>query len=277
MTRKSLLQASPPYETLEISARDPGFLVVALNRPDRHNAFNETVVRELREVFDLAGGDPEIRGVLLQGHGPSFSAGADISWMKANGEGNREANLVSARRMADMFEAVHSCPKPVVARVHGAALGGGAGLLSAADIAIATEDAKIGFTEVRLGILPAVISPYVVEKIGTARARALFLLGRRFDGREARRLGLVFDAVPEAELDASIDRALADLTKGGPHALREAKRLALSFLGESYAARREDTAARIADIRLSEEAQEGLAAFLEKRPPNWVRKTEGGR
>ncbi len=255
------------FETLAVETRRPAVLEIAIDRPRKRNAFNETVVEELTQAFRTAAAGEDTRAVVLAGRGPVFSAGADLEWMRAQGRADREANLASARAMAAAFEAVRRCPKPVVARVQGAALGGGSGLVAAADLAVAAEDARIGFTEVRLGILPAVISPYVVEKVGPGVARALFLTGRILDGREARRIGLVFETVPEADLDSAVDRILDEILAGGPMAQRRIKELPpLASPGGEFA---ETLAEAIAAARLSDEGQEGLAAFLEKRRPRW--------
>jgi methylglutaconyl-CoA hydratase len=260
----------PSPEHLVLELRPSGALDIALNRPERHNAFNAQVVRELREAFDWASAADEVRCVLLRGEGPSFSAGADIEWMRAQGELGHAENLESAREMAGTFEAIYACHKPVVAAVHGAALGGGTGLTAAADIALCEESTVFGFTEVRLGILPAVISPYVTEKIGVAHARALFTLGSRFKGREAERVGLVFRCVADGALQEETERILSELAKGAPGALIACKALAQSMASVTPSKRIEFCAERIATLRGRSEAQEGLAAFLEKRKPAWI-------
>ncbi len=252
--------------TLEFERRPDGVLEVWLARPDKHNAFNEAVIDELCAAFEVAGADDAVRCVVLGGRGKSFSAGADISWMRAPGDVGYADNLDGALRMARMFQTIYECPKPVLARVHGAALGGGTGLTAVVDIAYAAESAIFGFTEVRLGIVPAVISPYVVDKLGAAKARALFLTGERFDAREAERVGLVFRSVPDDALDGAIDGGVQAVLKGGPAALGIAKNLsqrlaAIDDIGH--------TAELIAHVRGSDEAREGLTAFLEKRKAAW--------
>lgn len=259
-------------QALEVTLRDDGVLHVRLNRPDVHNAFNETVIAELHAAFERAATDDAVRACLLTGNGKSFSAGADISWMREQGDADHATNVASAERMARMFHAIWACPKPVLAGVHGAALGGGTGLTAVADVAIAAENAKLGFTEVRLGIIPAVISPYVVEKVGTARARALFVLGHRFSGEEAARVGLVFEACPAEQLAERLEHWLSELLRGAPGALTAAKtlthELAVRGPDEDVAL----TARHIANARGTAEAQEGLAAFLEKRPAAWTKR-----
>ncbi len=257
------------YETLHLQQDARGVLEIRLNRPEKHNAFNAQVISDLKEAFDQASVDESVRVVLLTGAGKSFSAGADIDWMRSQGRENEKANVQSALQMSEMFLAIHDCSKPVIAKVHGAALGGGTGLVAASDIAIASEDAIFGFTEVRLGIIPAVISPFAIEKLGPGSARALFLLGRRFNGVEAARLGLVFRSVPAADLGDEIENCLADLLRGSPMALKAAKELAQSLSPQAPQSHIPRCAEAIAKIRGSEEAQEGLSAFLERRRPSW--------
>ncbi len=260
-------------ETLNISDRPDRVRHITINRPERHNAFNDLVIAELTEAFEEAGRLSDCPAVLLTGAGPSFSAGADIEWMREQGQLGTAANRESGLRMARMFEAIRSCAKPVVAAVQGAALGGGTGLTAAVDIAIAQEDAKFGFTEVRLGIIPAVISPFVVEKLGAARARALFVLGSRFDGKEAERLGLVFRSCQKGTLAESTEEVIRELTKGAPGALQAAKALALRLTQTDTSTHLNYCADEIARLRSLPEAQEGLAAFLEKRRPSWIRES----
>jgi methylglutaconyl-CoA hydratase len=238
--------------------RDGPLLRVTLARPEKRNAFGAELIAELQAAFDAVG---DARAVLLAGEGPSFSAGADLEWMRASVTLSPDENLADALRTRRMFEAVDGCPAAVVARVHGHALGGAAGLVACADVAVAAEDAVFGFSEVRLGIVPAVISPFVLARIGPGAARRYFLTGERFGAQEALRIGLVHEVAPDP--DAACDRVLADLLAGGPEAVRAAKRLVLDApLGDG-------TAERIAERRASAEGQEGLRAFLEKRPPAW--------
>jgi methylglutaconyl-CoA hydratase len=237
---------------------------VTLTRPDVHNAFNATLIAELRTVFaGLARELPtDLRAVVLAGDGPSFCAGADVAWMRAAMSLDVEGNEQDAMAMADMFEAIDTCPVPVVARVHGAALGGGMGLCAVSDVVIAESGTRFGFTETRLGILPAVIAPFVIAKIGESHARALFPGGRRFDAVRAQRIGLVHEVVDD--LDGATERVLKELLTAGPEATRHAKRLVLER-PEGLATER-----RIAERRTSEEGQEGLRAFLDKRKPTWA-------
>jgi methylglutaconyl-CoA hydratase len=259
------------YSTLEV-AREGPVLHVRLNRPDVRNAFNGSVVEELTAAFAAAGSEAArgARVVVLSGNGKSFSAGADLAWMQEQAELPAERNEHGAQRMAHAFLAIARCPLPVVARVHGHALGGGTGLTAAADVAVCTDDCVFGLTEVKLGIVPAVISPFVVQKIGAGRARTLFLTGERFDGVEAQRLGLVQRAVPAAQLDAEIARVTGELLSAGPAAVASAKQLIAAIDGLSLEDAIPVTSKWIAALRATPEAREGFAAFLGKRKPSWL-------
>lgn len=256
------------YQTLEV-ARDGAILHIRLNRPEVRNAFNGVVVEELQAAFAAADGD-EARVVVLSGNGKSFSAGADLAWMTEQAGLPEADNRRSAERMARMFLAIARCKKPVVGRIHGHALGGGTGLTAAVDMAFCTEDCQFGLTETKLGIVPAVISPFVMQKIGAGRARTLFLTGERFDGREAQRIGLVHRAVPEAELDAAVQRAVGELLSAGPCAVASAKQLIAAVDGLSLEDAIPVTSQWIAALRATPEAKEGFAAFLGKRKPGWL-------
>jgi methylglutaconyl-CoA hydratase len=252
--------------------RDGPFARITLSRPDVRNAFNAELIEQLRRAFETVAADTAdaLRGVVLAGEGKTFSAGADVGWMRAAMTLSVEDNERDASAMQEMFTAIESCPVPVIARVQGAALGGGMGLCAAADIVVATGDATFGFTETKLGIVPAVISTFVIPKIGESHARALFTTGERFGAERALRIGLVHEIVPdEAALDARVAALLDELLGAGPSAIRQAKSLAraVDALGIDDARRR--TPGIIARQRTSAEGQEGLAAFLEKRPPRW--------
>lgn len=257
------------YQTLEVAAAGP-VLHVRLNRPDVRNAFNGTVVEELSAAFAAADADVAARVVVLSGNGKSFSAGADLAWMTEQADLSPEQNQQGAERMARMFLAIARCQKPVVARIHGHALGGGTGLTAAVDVALCTEDCLFGLTEVKLGIVPAVISPFVMQKIGAGRARTLFLTGERFDGREAMRIGLVQRAVPEAQLDAEVTRVVGELLAAGPAAVASGKQLIRAVGDLSLEDAIPVTSKWIAGLRATPEAREGFAAFLGKRKPNWM-------
>ena len=245
---------------------------VTLDRPTVHNAFNAALIGELRATFRrLADEDPQaLRVVVLAGSGPSFCAGADISWMRASLGLSREQNEQDAMVMAEMFDAIDRCPVPVICRVQGAALGGGMGLCAVSDLVIAEAGARFGFTETRLGILPAVISPFVIAKIGESHSRALFPGGRRFDATRAMRIGLVHEVVEgETALDETVGMAVADVLAAGPTAARAAKAIVREVRGLPHESTRWHTARKIAAQRTSAEGQEGLHAFLEKREPGW--------
>jgi methylglutaconyl-CoA hydratase len=258
-------------DTLRVT-RDGPFARVTLDRPAVRNAFNAELIEALRATFDdLAGEPPDaLRGVVLAGAGPTFCAGADVEWMRAAIGLSLEDNERDAFSMQAMFAAIDACPVPVIARVQGAALGGGMGLCAVSDIVVASADASFGFTEVKLGIIPAVISTFVVPKIGESHARALFATGQRFDAARAQRIGLVHEVVVgEDSLDERVAALLDELGSAGPTAARAAKSLlrAIRTLGPQDA--RRHTPREIARQRTSAEGQEGLAAFLEKRAPRW--------
>lgn len=262
--------------SLRVERTGPNDVVarVVLSRPDVHNAFDANLIDELRRTFARLADEPpeQLRAVILAGDGPSFCAGADVSWMRASLGLSREQNEADAMAMAQMFDTLDRCPAPLVARVHGAALGGGMGLCAVADLVIAEAGTRFGFTETRLGILPAVISPFVIAKVGETHARALFPGGRRFDAFRALRVGLVHEVVEgEAALDAAVDGAVADLLAAGPTAARAAKGIVREVRGLPHESTRWHTARRIAGQRTSAEGQEGLHAFLERRPPAWSR------
>jgi methylglutaconyl-CoA hydratase len=258
---------------LERSGPNDAVARVTLARPAVHNAFNASLIAELRQTFGALAreGPTELRVVVLAGDGPSFCAGADIDWMRAALQLDVEANEQDAMAMADALEAIDTCPVPVIARVHGPALGGGSGLCAVSDLVIAEAGAKFGFTETRLGILPAVISPFVIARIGETHARALFPGGRRFDAVRAQRIGLVHEVVEGIEaLDAAVDQAVADILASGPTAVRAAKAIVREVRGLGHGSSKWHTARVIARQRVSEEAQEGFRAFTEKRRPAWA-------
>jgi methylglutaconyl-CoA hydratase len=258
---------------VERSGPNGGIARVTLARPEVHNAFDASLIAELRTTFTgLARADATaLRVVVLAGDGPSFCAGADVAWMRAAMSLDVEGNEQDAMAMAEMFETIDTCPVPVVVRVQGAALGGGIGLCAVGDVVIAESGARFGFTETRLGILPAVISPFVVAKIGESHARALFPGGRRFDAVRAQRIGLVHEVVEgEDALDAAVDGAVDDILSSGPTAVRAAKAIVREVRGLGHGASKWHTARVIARQRVTEEAREGFAAFDEKRRPAWA-------
>ncbi|HEX5451379.1 MAG TPA: enoyl-CoA hydratase-related protein [Candidatus Limnocylindrales bacterium] len=246
---------------------------ITLTRPNVRNAFDATVIAELRAAFGQLAKEPpdELRVVVLAGEGPTFSAGADIDWMRAAMQLDVEANEQDAMAMAEMFEAIDTCPVPVIARVQGAALGGGMGLCAVSDVVIAESGARFGFTETRLGILPATIAPFVIAKIGESHARALFPPGRRFDALRAQRIGLVHEVVEgEEALDLAVDAVIADVLASGPTAVRAAKAIVREVRGLGHGSSKWHTARVIARQRVTDEAREGFEAFTRKRPPSWT-------
>jgi len=255
--------------------REGAVATVTMARPDVHNAFNEHLIAQLREAFEELAVDEGVRVVVLAGEGKSFSAGADLDWMRrAAGFGEVE-NRRDAAAAAALWRAVAECPKPVVARVHGNAFGGGAGLVAASDIAIASEQAMFGFTEVRLGLVPATVAPHVVEKIGPGRALPLFLTGERFDARKALEIGLVHQVVEARQLDVAVGAVVDALLLGGPDAQAACKQLVRHVGSTDRSEVDGHTAAMIAGARAGAEGREGVAAFLEKRKPGWAATVDG--
>lgn len=240
------------------------------NRPEVHNALSPELGAALVTALHQLAHDDAVRVVVLGGRGPSFCAGADIGAMKASANASFEANLAEAEKLAGTFAALADLPKPVVVRLHGGVLGGGMGLCSACDIAVASDDAKFGLTEVRLGILPALISPYVIRRLGDARARELMLTGERFGAARALDLGLVHYVVPAAELDAKVDERVGELLKGGPAAQHRIKMLLELWADSPWEEYRSALPRTLAEVRGGAEAKDGLAAFFEKRKPKWM-------
>jgi methylglutaconyl-CoA hydratase len=251
--------------------RDGPIEYVALNRPDVRNAFNEVLIAELTSWASTVREDSGVRVVVLSGAGKSFCAGADISWMAKTVEFSEDENMRDAAAASRMFGALNTLPVPLIGRVHGAALGGGVGLAAVCDIVVAADGTMFGFTEVKLGILPAVISPFVLEKIGRSAARELFLTGARFSSRRAQELGLVHAVVSEADLDATVRQYVDECLTGGREAIAAAKALIARVWDQPFEAAVPITAAALAERRVSAEGQEGLRAFLEKRKPAWSR------
>ncbi len=257
---------------LTIDARGVGS--IELDRPERHNAFDDALIGELLDLINQLAGDASVRIVVLRAAGKSFSAGADLNWMRRMSDYDAAQNLADAQQLAELMHRLNSLPKPTIARVQGAAFGGGVGLVACCDIALASARALFCLSEVKLGLIPAVISPYVVRAIGEPAARRYLLSAERFDAQQACRLGLVHEvAADAAALDAQLQAMIDTLFEGGPSAQAEAKDLILEVAGKSID--RDliaETAARIARIRASDEGREGLNAFLDKRNPDWVHK-----
>jgi methylglutaconyl-CoA hydratase len=253
------------------SERHGPVLTLRLNRPTLHNAFDAGLIARLTLALETAGRDPQVRAVVLAGEGPSFSAGADMQWMRGMAAAGEEENRLDALALARLMRTLDELPKPTLARIHGAAFGGGVGLVACCDIAIASTQARFGLTESRLGLLPAVISPYVIEAIGARQARRWFATGEHFDADTALRIGLVHHLVEPERLDEAVQRQLGLLDKAGPIAAATAKQLVRRVAqGHDRDTLDRDNAALIARLRVSPEGQEGLGAFLDKRAPHWV-------
>jgi methylglutaconyl-CoA hydratase len=266
------MAASPQQHPLVLT-RTGAVARIRLDRPTLHNAFDAGLIAVLTETLSHVGADEGIRAVVLEGSGASFSAGADLNWMRGMAAASEAANRDDALALAGLMRTLDELPKPTIARVHGAAFGGGVGLVACCDIAIGVPEAKFGLTESKLGLLPAVISPYVIAAIGPREARRWFATAEIFDAATALRIGLLHDVVAADALDAAIERQLALLLKAGPHAAAAAKRLvARVAVGADRDRLDADNADLIAGLRVSPEGQEGLSAFLDKRAPAWIPK-----
>ncbi len=261
------------YQTLQVDVAHR-VAVIWLAREKTRNAFNETMIAELTQVFTTLGADDGVRAVVLAAQGPAFCAGADLDWMRRMSTYSLDENRRDARALADMLRTIHDCPKPTIARVHGDAYAGGMGLVAACDIAVASLAATFCLSETRLGLIPATIGPYVARAIGN-HARRYFLTAEKFDASEAFRIGLVHEIAPPDELDAKVNGVLGALMAASGHAVREAKRLVRDLAGRPIDdALVADTAERIAQIRASDDGREGIASFLGKRKPRWLAEFE---
>jgi methylglutaconyl-CoA hydratase len=258
------------YLTLTI-AIDARVATVTLNRPDVRNAFNETSIAELARAFEQLGADDSVRAIVLAANGPAFCAGADLNWMKAMAAYSHAENNADAMRLATMLRTIYQCPKPVVAKVQGDCYAGGMGLAAACDIVVAASEVNFCLSEVKLGLIPATISPYVILAMGENAARRYFLTAERFGAQEALRIGFAHEVVAAEALDAAVAAIVKSLVSNSPNAVREAKLLVREIGGQAVTdALVADTALRIAHIRASDEGREGVAAFLEKRKPSWL-------
>jgi methylglutaconyl-CoA hydratase len=258
------------WQTLDVSVADK-VATVTLNRPELRNAFNETTIAELAQAFDELGQDEAVRAVVLAANGPAFCAGADLNWMKKMAGYSQAENQADAMRLASMLRTIYFCPKPVVAKVQGDCYAGGVGLAAACDIVVASEAANFCLSEVKLGLIPATIAPYVIKAMGEQAARRYFLTAERFDAFEARRIGFAHEVVVPEALDTTVAAIVKALVNNSPNAVREAKKLVREVAGVPIDdAMLADTAERIAAIRASGEGREGVASFLEKRKPNWL-------
>ena len=250
-------------------SKDGPVATLTLNRPDVHNAFNAEMIGDLRDCFTALASDETVRAVVLTGAGASFCAGGDINWMRASLDWSRDQNVGDAEGLAAMFEAAWNLPRPLIGRIGGAAIGGGVGLVACCDVAVAVDSARFGFSEVKLGLVPAVIAQYVVPKIGVSHARALFVSGERFTAERAFEIGLVHAVVGPQELDATVNSHVARMLSSGPAAVGLAKRVVDAVWSLDRDAARRFVIAAIAEARTGAEGQEGLRAFLEKRKPSW--------
>jgi methylglutaconyl-CoA hydratase len=262
------LERDMAYETLEVKFEN-SIAWVALNRPDVRNAFNEVMIEDLIEVLDAVERDDSVRVMVLTGNGKAFCAGADLNWMKKMKAFTHDENYQDALRLAELMFKLYNLPKPTIARVNGASIGGSNGLVAACDMAVASHRAEFSLSEVKIGLVPACIGPYLLKKIGERACRELFLSGERISADKARRLGLVNDVVTHANLTSRVNERIGNLLTSGPHALAVSKDLLSKISWMDLSEAKEYTARVIADLRSGDEAQEGMAAFLEKRRPKW--------
>ncbi len=258
------------YETL-VFIKNDDIATVTLNRPDVHNAMNEKLMQELTSCFQQLANDSSVSAIILTGNGKSFCAGADLNWMKRMVHYSIEENTKDSHLLLDMYERIFECPKPVIGRVNGSAFGGGLGLLAVCDITIAIPDIKFGFSEVKLGIIPAVISTFVAQRITPADMRRLFITGERFDSTQAQKIGLIDFVVPAEKLDETVHSCVDQLRSSGPQAIKEIKHLIDGLRTMDVKTYKDFTVEKISKLRVSQEGQEGITAFLEKRKPNWKR------
>lgn len=262
-------------ECLHHRVDERGVARVVMARPDIHNAFDDRLIREMQDAFDDLSKDPSVRVVVLQSEGKSFSAGADLNWMRRMADYSHDENVADAQSLATLLATLATFSRPVIARVQGATFGGGVGLVSACDIAIGSHKAIFSLSEVKLGLIPSVISPYVIRAIGERQAGRYMISGERFDASEAARIGLLHKVVEETALDQTIEDMIAELLKNGPEAMRECKELIAAVVNRPIdQGVMGDTSKRIAKVRASSEGKEGLEAFLEKRRPSWLAGTE---
>ncbi|DAC73019.1 MAG TPA: enoyl-CoA hydratase [Thermoplasmata archaeon] len=258
------------FETLEYTKKND-VATVALNRPDVHNAMNEQLMNELTRCFIQLLGDDSITAIILTGNGKSFCAGADLSWMKNMVNFSKEENKKDSRLLLDMYETIYMCPKPVIGRINGHAFGGGIGLLAVCDITVTIPEVMFAFSEVKLGIIPAVISTFVAPRMTPAEMRRLFITGERFDSIQAHEIGLIDLVVPPEKLDDAVNSCVEQVRSSGPTAIKEIKHLINNLIKMDTEKYKEFTVEKISELRVSQEGQEGINAFLGKRKPNWKR------
>jgi len=256
------------YQTIEL-LKEKDVVTVSLNRPDVHNAMSETLMKELTSCFEELSKDTSVRAIILTGKGKSFCAGADLNWMKSMANYSKEENIKDSRLLVSLFDSIYNCPKPVIGRVNGHAFGGGLGLFAVCDIAIAVPNCKFAFSEVKLGIIPSVISTYIIRRISLSIMRRLFITGERFDSEYANEIGLVDFIASEEEIDEIISEYIEILRSSGPKAIKEVKRLIDKCEKMDVDSYKEHTVEKISELRVSDGGQEGIKAFLEKRKPKW--------
>lgn len=261
---------TPVFDSLLLEI-DNHVATITLNRPDKRNAFNDQVISELTQVFDFVGKQDDIRAVVLTANGKAFCAGADLNWMRAMADYSRDENLADADKLAQMLKTIYHCPKPTIAKVQGDVYAGGMGLVAVCDMAIAVESANFCLSEVKLGLIPATISPYVIRAMGARQAHRYFLTAEVFTADVAKQIGFVHDSVAESELDLAVDSLVKNLVNASPNAVKVCKKLVQDVVfAEIDDALIADTVASIADIRASDEGKEGVQSFLQKRKPNWL-------
>ena len=256
------------YETIDIH-KDGNTITVFLNRPDIHNAMNEKLMKELTNCFNEIYKDKTVRTVILTGRGKSFCAGADLNWMKSMASYSKEENIEDSRLLSNLYEAIYNCPKPVIAKVNGHAFGGGLGLFAVCDLIFAVPDCKFAFSEAKLGIIPSVISTYIIRRIGISKVRRFFITGERFDSMAGKEIGLIDQVLPEEEIDEEIKKFIKIINSSGPIAIKEVKKLTNAYEKMNLSIYKEHTVKKIAELRISKEGQEGINAFLEKRKSDW--------
>ena len=256
------------FENIEI-IRDNDIVKIILNRPNVHNSMNEKLLKELTFCFKELSSDNKTRVIILTGKGKSFSAGADLNWMKSMVNYSKEENIKDSKLLLDLFETIYNCPKPVIGNINGHAFGGGVGLIAVCDITIAPPDIKFAFSEVNLGIIPSVISTYIVRRIGISNMRRLFITGERFDSKYAKKIGLIDYLIPKEEIENEIQKYIKIIKSSGPNAIIQIKKLINKYEKIEIEEYKNYTVKKIAELRISEEGQEGINAFLEKRKSKW--------